>query len=390
MEHFKAQSVPARILYVSATGVLGGAERSLLVLLRAMDRRRFEPVVAVPHGGPLVGELEALGVEVFYIPAMRFRRTAGPSELARTGWEWGSATLSLARQARRRGVDLIHSNNTAAHLSGAPAARIAHVPAVWHVRDLHLLPALGPLLGCLTQGAVFVSHAVRRTVRLRDNPGLVRRTIPNAIDADAFDRAACPGALRRELGIGSETPLLVMAAQMVPWKRHDVLIRALKLLKQRLPGLTAAIAGEDLFGEHPAYALRLRHLVSALGLEASVRFLGYRDDVPTLMSDCDVVVVASEAEPFSRAALEAMALGRPVVGTAAGGLSEVVADGETGLLVPPGDPRATAEAIESILTDPALRRAMGEAGRRRVREHFSPSDHARRIARLYEDVLSGA
>jgi len=239
-----------------------------------------------------------------------------------------------------------------------------------------------------TRGVIFVSQVVRLANRLTDRPGLMARVIPNGIDADGFASAARPGAFRAELGVGAKVPLLLMAAQMVPWKGHVLLIRAVKLLKDTWPELVAVIAGADLFGEHGGYEASLRRLVSQLGLTDSVRLVGYRTDMPTLIADCDVVVIPSEAEPFGRVALEAMALGRPTVGMAAGGLREVVADGETGLLVPERSVAALAEAMGRILSDPSLGAAMGAKALERVRSEFSAAAHARTVTRFYEDILA--
>jgi len=380
--------VPIRVLYISAAGMLGGAEHSLLELLRVLDRRRVEPVAAVPAGQPLAEELKGCGVEVFFVPPFRPRRTPSPARLGLVCSCWTAAVRAVAREARRHQVDLIHSNTTAAHLVGAPAAAVAHVPAVWHVRDFLVLPFLGRLMTRGTRGAIFVSEAVGRAVKLDGGADVMARVIPNGIDADAFAKAARPGAFRAELGMGAGEPLLLMAAQMVPWKGHELFIRAVKLLREWRADLVAVVAGADLFGEHAGYGASLRRLVSELGVAGTVRFVGYRTDMATLMADCDVVVIPSEAEPFGRVALEAMALGRPVVGTAAGGLGEVVAPGETGLLVPGRNPADLAGAVRRILSDAPLRCVLAANAAQRVRSQFAASAHARRVTQLYEEILA--
>ena len=378
-----------RVLYVSASSKLGGAERSLLELVRALDRGRVRPIVALPGAGPLEAVLESAGVDVFRLPAVRLRRRTDPRRALAMGAAVSASALTLARRARSRGADLIHSNSTYAHVIGAPAAALTGLPGVWHVRDLHELPVLKRVLLPLTRSVVFVSRAVERAVRLPARPASISRVILNAIDAEAFERSASPGNARYRLGLPPDVPLLVMAAQMVPWKGHSTLIRAAALLRARWPSLALAVAGEDLSGEHPGYEPSLRELVAELGLQGAVHFLGQREDVAGLMADGDVVVVPSEGEPFGRVALEAMALGRPVVATAGGGLAEVVEDGVTGLLVPQRDPPALAAAVDRLLSDRGLARAMGQAGRRRVRQRFDAHAHAREIVRLYDDLLSG-
>jgi len=381
--------VPHRILYVSAVGAIAGAERSLLELVRALDRSRFEPLAAVPEKGMLAAQLKALDVDVFSIPELRLHRTADPALLASAASRCTSAAAIVAQEARRRRVSLVHSNNTAAQFIGNAAGLMARIPVVWHVRDMRPLGALAPVLARGAAGVIFISRAVQNAVPLPDAPAVIHRVIHNGLDADAFERAARPGALRGEVGIAPETPVLLMAAQMVPWKGHRTFIEAVARVRRHCPGIVALVAGGDLFCEHAQYAAELNRLVSELGLAEAVRFLGYREDMPTLMADCDVLVVPSEGEPFGRVALEAMALGRPVVGTRDGGLPEVVADGRTGMLVPPRDAEAMAAALCTLLDDASLRRALGEGGRRRVRAEFSITDHVRQVQEVYDAVLAG-
>jgi glycosyltransferase involved in cell wall biosynthesis len=370
--------VPRRVLYVNAVGMLGGAERSLALLVRALDRARFEPAAAVPADSPLAEELERCGAEVVGMPSVRLRRAV---EL-RPWAHLARAVRAVRRAAKQTGAALIHANSTASCIVAAPAAAAAGLPCIWHARDLKGHALVRHALRRTTRSVICVSEAVRQAV------GVPAVVIHNGIDADEFAASAQPGALRREFGMG-DAPLVVMAAQMVPWKGHDVFIRAAALLRQMHPRLKAAIAGSDMFGEHADYCAAIQRLIEENGLGECVLLLGQRADVATLMADADVVVSASDAEPFGRVALEAMAVGRPVVGTRAGGLPEVVADGETGILVQPRDPQALADAVSRLLADGALRTRMGQRGHALVRERFSIEAHARAVERVYEDVMAG-
>ena len=380
--------MPLRVLYVSASGCLGGAERSLLELIRALDRTRVQPLAAVPPAGPLAEDLRSAHAEVVAIPALRFRRTMNPVQLAQTSCQWAAAVLTLIRALRRRQVDLVHANNTAAHLIAAPAAAIAHLPCLWHVRDLHRLPLLQHLLAPFTQGVICVSRAVAQRVWLPRSSRLTVRVIPNGIDAEAWRRSARPGAVRRELHVSPDAPVVLMAAHMVPWKGHETFIRAVAQVRKEWPHVAAPIAGADLFGEHALYEGRLRQLTQELGLQSNVHFLDHRADVASLMADCDLLVIPSEEEPFGRVALEAMAVGRAVVGTSAGGLKEVVQDGVTGLLVPPRDVAALSAGMRRLLSDAPLRRQMGEAGRARVQELFLMARHVEAVSELYGQITA--
>ena len=146
---------------------------------------------------------------------------------------------------------------------------------------------------------------------------------------------------------------------------------------------TAVLVGRDL-EQGGAYERVLRAEAERLGVAKRVVFAGYRGDVPALLAGCDVFCLPSSAEGLPLVVLEAMAHGRPVVATPAGGTAELVVDGETGILVPPADASALADALRSLLADPERARRMGEAGRRRVLAEFSAADAAARVLGLYD------
>jgi len=380
-----------RILHVSNVSRISGAENSLLQLLQGTDRREFEPLAALPGPGPLAQELAVLGVPAFYAPLVRPRRTLNPVRLASLAVRTAAAAFALAGETRRQGVCLIHAHTTAAFRAAGPAARMAGVPCVWHVRDIKRLSPLDRRLGRFAKAAIAVSNAVLKASGVSRCRGLDVRVVPNGIDADAFESRARRGMFRRELGLGPDDPLLLVAAQMVPWKGHRDFLRAVASVRRSYPRVVAAVAGDDLFGDHPGYVSELRRLAASLGLEPAVRFLGYRTDIPTLMADADLLVIPSDAEPFGRVALEAMAVGTPVVGRCAGGLPEVVEDGVTGRLarsVETGAAEAMAQLISDLLSDPEARAAMGKAGRARVRELFSLERHAAEVCAVYRHALA--
>jgi glycosyltransferase involved in cell wall biosynthesis len=145
--------------------------------------------------------------------------------------------------------------------------------------------------------------------------------------------------------------------------------------------------GSDLFGQHADLVARLRDLVHNLGLGNRLAFVGQRNDVADLIAGSDVIVIPSRAEPFGRVALEAMALSKPVVGTNAGGLPEVVEDGRTGLLVPPESPIALGAAMRRLADDTGLRQRLGDAGAVLVRRQFTPARCASQIETVYERLL---
>ena len=211
--------------------------------------------------------------------------------------------------------------------------------------------------------------------------------IPSGVDPAPFRRADGEGTadVRRTLGLSDSIRLLVgLFGRVAPWKGQHLAIEA----AARLDTTALVIVGAPLFGE-VAYEAELARLVERLGLAGRVKLLGFREDIPRLMRAVDVVVHTSTApEPFGRVLVEAMLVERPVIASDAGGAREIVEDGVTGLLVPPGQPDALAEALRRLLDDPALRLAMGRRGRERAERQFTLVPTLEALDRLVASVAS--
>ncbi|TMB00956.1 MAG: glycosyltransferase family 4 protein [Deltaproteobacteria bacterium] len=227
-------------------------------------------------------------------------------------------------------------------------------------------------------------HLVSQGVRPR------RLTVVHdGLDLTRFRPARDPATVRTELGLGADQPAIGMAVNIQPWKGQDVTLRAVAALAEEFPDLVCVLAGGVVRGAEP-FAAALDEFVHARRLGGRVRFLGPRSDIPDLLSALDVVVHASVLpEPFGRILIEAMALGKPVVASNAGGVPEIVVDGRTGVLVPPRDDAALARALGMLLRDPARRARMGAEARERVREHFSVERFARAMQGIYAEMLGG-
>jgi glycosyltransferase involved in cell wall biosynthesis len=187
-------------------------------------------------------------------------------------------------------------------------------------------------------------------------------------------------ALRAEFGFAPDAPLVFFAGRLAEQKRIDDLLKAIDLLQHVQPDLRTLIAGDG------PLRSRLEETARLYCLEGRVRFLGHRDDVPRLMAAANLVVLPSAYEGLPNLVLEAMRYCKPVVATAAPGTTEVVSDGQTGTLVPVGNPQLLARAIRDIVRDPALARRLGEAGRERVDREFPARIMVDQFARLYEEL----
>jgi glycosyltransferase involved in cell wall biosynthesis len=259
------------------------------------------------------------------------------------------------------------------------AGRLARRPVIWHVRIAERDPLLDRLLARLARAIVVNSQAVGRRFG-RPAAGKVR-CIHNGVDLARFTPQKAPPALRASLGLLDGAPVVASVGRFVAFKGYGHLLEAARSVHQAMPAAHWVLAGDgELRGTLEAQC-------RGLGLEAVVHFTGWRDDVPDLLALCDVFVLPSLSEHFGRVLIEAMAMARAVVATDAGGVPEIVVHGETGLLVPPAQPKALAEAVLALLENPARAARLGAAGRRRSEERFSLPRHVEAVEALYHEII---
>jgi glycosyltransferase involved in cell wall biosynthesis len=336
--------------------------------------------------GPLRSDLEAAGVEVHVRPLAVLRRSLmSPSGMGRVAAAWAADAGGLGRLARTRGVALVHTN-TSVTLGGAAAARIAQVPHVWHVREIYTgferwWPAYRRLLltadalPCVSGATAGQFEGLGLARVLHDGLGVVPERAPRA-------------QAREELGLPADAFVVAVLGRISPWKGQDVVIRALAEPALRDLGAIGAFAGAPWPGEERR-GRELRELSLGLGIGDRVHMVGFRDDVETVLGAADVVAVPSTSpDPLPNAALEAGAAGCCVVAAAHGGLTEIVCDGETGLLVPPGDVAALAATLVGLAADPDRRAALGAAAASRLRERFGPGRLLDDVQGLYDELLA--
>jgi len=366
---------PVRVLFVDHACALGGAEHSLLLLLHCLDKARVTPLLACMPG-PLRDRALAGGVPCHVLPLRRVRRhPLGLLRLCRGAW-------ALARLARREKADLVCANTVRGSLYAGLASVLATVPLVWYVRDI-LAPGLYTrLLGRVAAAVLAVSEAA--ATPLARNVTIV----PNGVFPQQFrvdPRLA--SEKRAQWGLPPNAPVVGIAGRLKPWKGHTHFLRAMRLVADGMPDAWFLVVGGAVFREGKPYLPMLKRLAASLGLEDRVVFAGHQQDMPAAYAAMDIAVHCSvEPEPFGRVVIEAMAAGRPVVAYAMGGPKEIVVDGETGLLVPPGDYEALGRATLALLRDPDRRRELGEAARARVVAHYDAHDVARRVEGVFLQV----
>ena len=362
-----------RILYVDQTGQLGGGEISLLDVIRNSGH---DAEVALFSDGPFRRALEQMHVPVHLFSAGKagaIRREANLASILSSG----PNLMALRRQlaALTPGFDVIYANSQKAFLLSA-AARQKGQPLLWHLRDMltaqHFSPFLrraAVLTGNFAATAIIVNSQATRDSFLQAG-GRPQKTyvVYNGIDPLPFNTVSDLELqqLGQQIGVTGKFTLGVFG-RLTPWKGQHIVIDALA----SLPGVHLLVVGGALFGED-AYSDSLRAQALRLGVDQRVHFLGFRQDIPTLMKLVDVVIHSSIApEPFGRVIVEAMLAARPVVAARAGGALEIIQQGDTGLLVEPGSVSELAAAVEQLQTDRNLYQRLAAAGFQRATRVFS-------------------
>lgn len=350
----------------------GGAEEIFQGLLEGSRESGYELEVVFFEDGPWARELRESGAAVHVLPAGRLRH---PHRFIATVWR-------LARIARRSQPDLILNWGAKPQLYGAAAALVCGmrervfwwqqgVPRRhWIDRCATALPALA--VGCYSRDAASAQQRIR--------PSRPTPVVHPGAHRAAARQAAAP------LEFPDELPLVGLVGRLQPWKGQDRMLRAAALLRERGREFHLVLVGGDSFGLSPDYARSLPLLAHELGVADMVSMTGEVPDAGPYVEQMDVLVNASEPEPFGMVLLEAMARGVAVVAVDAGGPSEIVEQGISGVLAPSGEPAALADAIESLLEQPDRRRAIAAAGRDRFLAAFTTEMMCARMAALFGEL----
>jgi glycosyltransferase involved in cell wall biosynthesis len=383
------------VLYVNPTAIHGGAEEVLLYMMESVRSRNLAPVLVVPAEGWLSERCRAANIPVELLPGLpdAFIGDALQAHLR----SWIPNGLAIAGIARRYAAVLVHANSPRASYHAGLGARLARLPTVTHVHDAD--PARLPyssrlkaqLLGTLTDRLVAVSHAVAAMISSLA-PALGARTTVVYNGWESARYAAVQRVdMRRELGLSAEALLIGSVAAMAPWKGQDLLIEAFAALHAAEPRVHLLIVGGSQgAAEQIAYEARLRQMVAERDLDNVVHFTGWREDVWGIMCDFDLFVhVPTLADPLPTAVIHASALGCLIVAARIGGIPEIVEDGVSGLLVPPGDAPALAVALRSTLYASAAFEPLREAARRRFAERFSRESMLDGLMGVYSCLIPG-
>jgi glycosyltransferase involved in cell wall biosynthesis len=384
------------VLHIITRMDRGGSARNTFLTVHGHDRKRFRVGLVYGRSVPLTTEEAALtkgdlkllsqaGMKVFEVPTLV--REARP---ILDVW----ALVALWRLLCRERPAIVHTHTSKAGAVGRLAAWLARVPVVIHTPHGHIfygyygtvasaiIRLLERLLAKITDRIVTLTdRGAQEHVRYGIAGAEKFATIHSGIDLAHFRSVQVdPAVKRKELGLPPEGLIVGTVGRLVPIKGLEWLLKAASRVLAEFPQACFVIIGDGpMLGE-------LMQLTSKLGIGLRMVFVGAREDVPECLAALDLFVLPSLNEGMGRVLLEAMAVGCPVVATRVGGIPDIVADGTTGLLVPPRDDRALAEAILTLLRDRSRRAAYGEAARRHVDGRFDVETMVRNIERLYDEV----
>ena len=372
-----------RLLNVVPTLLCGGTETQFMTLARALAPDRFDVRFAcLRQLGPFVDELSQRVIPLQEYSVSTFRSVNALRQQAK-----------FARDVRRNATDIVHTYSFYGNVFAIPPARLAAPVVVASVRDrgLYLTPMQQRVQRyvCRLADRVLVNAEAVKSWLVGDGFSASRITvIPNGIDMSRFNGPADPITVRRSLGVPDNAPLVAVVSRLHRLKGIEDFLDAAAMIAAMRPGVRFLVVGEPSPVDNIAYLDELSARAERLGIGDRVIFTGLRDDVPALLSAVDVSVMPSLNEALSNVLLESMAAGAPVVATDVGGTTEALQHDRNGLLIPPGNPAAIAKAVERLLSDRPLARALGARARQAIVDKFSLERMVAATAAVYEDLLA--
>lgn len=377
-----------RVLHVHTMPIVSGSGINTFLSMKGVDPERFISSLACAPGGRLMDLVREHGMQA--VPFPSFVQPVSPRNDLRALWE-------LTRHLRRERYDIVHTHNSKTGFIGRLAARLAGVPAVVHTVHgfaFHesetpirrwLFRTLERLAAPWADHTIFISKPLVEWARQESilKNGAPHSVVYSGIDLDHFHPVDAneKQRLRERLGLKPDHFVAGIVSKLWEGKGHDTLLTAFAQVIQQFPQARLLVVGEGYLRP------QLERLAADLGIADKVIFTGFMQDVRPAAGAMDVSVLPSLFEGMGRVLLEAGAMGLPVVASRVGGIPDVVADGQTGLLVPPSEPKPLAQALCRLFGDPGYARTLGSQALARTGEHFSATAMAREIQKIYLDVL---
>jgi glycosyltransferase involved in cell wall biosynthesis len=365
------------ILYLHNESIMGGAEISLLNLVKRLNKELFIPHFACSKEGPFIGELREIKISPDFVqfPGIRWPNPVRISTTIR----------DLINIIKKKQIDLIHSNQPRSNLFGAIAAKIKNVPIVWHERCLEKGRFDSDnILSFLPDRIICNSNAVRNRFT-KEKKHTKIKTILNGVDLVEFDPETNGSVIRKEFNIDEDELIIGTIGRIDPKKGYECFLESARIILHDVKNVRFLVVGGAF--NNPSLEKSLYEMSVEKEIGNKTIFTGFRRDIPQLLASMDVVVLPSEIDACSRVLFESMAMQKPLVAINAGGTPEVVQDGITGFLVKQKDPSDMARCIMKLLHNKSLSEQYGKAGRKRVEEMFTIERNIKETETVYLELL---
>ena len=380
---------PVRVLFIDHSTGLGGAQRGLFYHIKHLDKSKFLPFAVLPDRGHLFGLLDSIGMDLTILEVKWLKKTTSPVALADYLINLRHVASRLKKLISSETIEIIHTNSISAQIQVGFVKGINDIPTIWHVRDIFSKDILTRFLvryaASHATKIIAISKAVKNNLVMMGVISEKISVIYNGVDLEIFQQVASDVGTKESV-LPSRRLRIGMVGSINPNKAQDVFVQAAHQVSRLAYGVDFLIIGGH-FPEHSGFYNKLKEQVKALNLEDKILFVKPDDEIEKMISSLDVLVnITRYKEGLGRTLLEAMALGKPVVGTKIGGIPEVI-DASCGYLVEADNPGQLREKLLYLIEDENLRKKMGSAGRNRVVKLFDVKDKTKQIERLYEQVL---
>ena len=383
-----------KILFYNHQGKVSGAERMILLIVKKLNRSRFEPVMVCPETDTIAAETQELGIPCQTINQLDARFTLHLDELLRYFASFIKTMRQLRANIRKLQPDLIHANSIRSGLVATTASIGIKIPVIWHLQDelpRHPLSILIRLFAVCSRRIRLmpVSRATGESFRGRIpqllGKHLQEQVVHNGIELEKFeiDRTN-RRRIRTELDLSENELVIGIVGQITPRKGQLELIETFARTQKQMPSSTLLVVGTPIFNKDEVYLEKLKETARDLGIENRVKFLGSRRDVAAVMQTLDLLVINSKSEALVLVAIEAMACGTPIIATAVGGTAEIIKHRKNGWLVPFGDERALSEAIVTLSREPEMRRLFADESKKYVTAHLDAEQFIKKVESFYQ------
>ena len=371
-----------QILYINSVSEIGGAEASLIELVKQLNRTDFGARLVTTKDGPLAKLFREAGWPVYFASFPFFSR--------RRPWIYWREILRLMSIIRRENIDIIHVNCDRAVPHAVLAAGLTQTKVLCHIHDMTRAWFLPPYVKALNQSDRIIANS-KATARKCIKAGMDNEKIQVIYECFEFQRfknfiGLDRSSIRAEWGLDRNTVAIGLVGQILPHKGHMDFLQAAVWLRDKYENLRFIIVGDDKLSDSVDFFPSLRKFTLEQGLEGLVIFTGFIQAVAKVMAGLDILVVPSWEEPFGRVVVDGLASSLPVVATNTGGIPEIITNGETGILIPSNDPEKLGEVLLTLCKDPKMRTELGKKGPS-VAVLYDVNEHTRLFEETYQSVI---